>query len=156
MMRRFRDYYGAHPAHLVILVASFGLAGYAVWHAAQGPLPARMAIFFIAAVIVHDLVAYPIYAGVDRLLAAVTARRGSLSRSARRITVVNHVRVPLVISGLLVLVFGSVIVGGGEGTYQRASGLDFAPYLLRWLLITAALFLGSALIYLGRRMRSWR
>jgi hypothetical protein len=156
MMRRFRDFYGAHPAHLVILVASFGLVGYAVWHVAQGPLPVRMAIFFVAAVIVHDLVAYPIYAGVDRLLAAVTAPRGSLSRSARRITVVNHVRVPLVISGLLLLVFGSVIVGGGEGTYQRASGLDFAPYLLRWLLITAALFLGSALIYLGRRMRSWR
>ena len=153
-MPRFRDFYGAHPAHMLVLVACFGLAGYAVWHASRGPLPVRMAVFFVAAVIVHDLVAYPTYAAVDRLLATVTARREAQSRTAQRVTVVNHVRVPLVISGLLLLVFGSVIVGGGEATYQRASGLDFAPYLLRWLLITIALFLASALVYLWRRSRA--
>jgi hypothetical protein len=154
MMHRFRDFYGAHPAHLVVLVACFGLAGYAVWHASRGPLPLRMAVFFIAAVIVHDLVAYPAYATVDRLVATMAARRAARSRSPRRVTIVNHVRVPLVISGLLLLVFGSVIVGGGEATYQRASGLDFAPYLLRWLLITTVLFLASALVYLWRRSRA--
>jgi hypothetical protein len=150
MLRRFREFYGAHPGHLAVLMLSFGLAGYAMWHAAHGPLPVRMAVFFAAAVILHDLVAYPAYAGLDRVLATVTAR----SATANRIPVVNYIRVPAVISGLLLLVFGSLVVGGGEATYKRASGLQFAPYLVRWLVITGAFFLASALLFFWRRSRA--
>ena len=50
-------------------------------------------------------------------------------------------------SGLLFLMFFPGIIEQGQGAYLRATGLTQAPFLGRWLLITAVLFGSSALAY---------
>ncbi len=60
-------------------------------------------------------------------------------------------RVPAVLSGLLLLVFLPVISGKGNGAFHGVSGLDYEGYVARWLLITAALFAVSGAVYLARR-----
>lgn len=64
---------------------------------------------------------------------------------------VNYVRVPALLSGLLLLVFAPGILRRGGQAFGRASGLDQSPDLGRWLAITAVLFLGSAVVYAVRR-----
>ena len=50
-------------------------------------------------------------------------------------------------SGLLFLMFFPGIIEQGKGAYFRATGLTQAPFLNRWLLITAVLFGSSAVAY---------
>ena len=138
-----RRAYGAHPMHLLSLLACFALAGYAMLQASRDPLSWRMAIWFLGALVLHDLVLFPLYALVDRSLSAALPRRRRLPSKGG----VNYVRVPTLISGLLLLVFWPVIFRHSEGAYGAASGLDQSPYLGRWLLITGVLFGASALLY---------
>jgi hypothetical protein len=148
----FRRTYGAQPLHLLSLVACFGLAGYAVLQASHGPLPLRMAVWFLGAVIGHDLVLFPLYALADRSLStALPRRRGRFLTPAGTI---NYVRVPAMLSGLLLLMFFPVILRRSEGPYGRASGLDQSPYLSRWLLLTGVFFTISAVLYAVRARRS--
>jgi hypothetical protein len=100
-----------------------------------------MLTWFAGAIVGHDLVLFPLYAAVDRLLVRVRA--------------VNYLRVPLAGCGLTFLLFLPGIVRQGEPTFQAATGLDQQPYLARWLLVCAALFAGSALVYLLRRVIRW-
>jgi hypothetical protein len=95
-----------------------------------------MLTWFAGAIVGHDLVLFQLYAAVDRLLVRVRA--------------VNHLRIPLAGSGLTFLLFLPGIVGQGERTFHAATGLDQQPYLARWLLLCAALYAGSALVYLLR------
>jgi len=139
---RFARAYGANPLHLLALVASFALAAYAVLLASSGPLPLRMAVWFVGAVLLHDLVLFPLYALADRALGLVVRRRGRTGPAGG----VNYVRVPALLSGLLLLMFFPVILRRSEPAYATASGLDQSPYLGRWLLLTAALFLASAVV----------
>ncbi len=149
MLRRS---YGAHPLHLLSLLGCFALAGYAFLQASQGPLPLRMAAWFLGALIGHDLVLFPLYALADRGLGtAVPRRRGRLLTPSGT---VNYLRVPFLLSGLLLLLFFPLILRKSEGAYGRAVGLDQSPYLAHWLLISGALFLGSAVIYAVRARRS--
>ena len=60
--------YGAHPAHLLLLLVAAAVAGWAVFHWLHAPTPVRLLVWFAAAVIGHDLIAFPIYTGLDRLL----------------------------------------------------------------------------------------
>ena len=145
-MRAFVRAYGAGPLHLLALLASFALAGAAVLQVAEDPLRLRYAAWFLGAVLLHDLVLFPLYALLDRAA-------GGLTRRPRR-SAVNHVRAPALLSGLLLLVFAPVILQRSEPAFGNASGLDQDPYLGRWLLITGLLFLGSALLYVLRRRRS--
>jgi hypothetical protein len=98
-----------------------------------------IATWLVAAVIVHDLVALPLYAGADR--AARLALRGA----------VNYVRIPGAISLLMLVVFWGTIGGRGGGTYRGVSGRSYDGYATRWLLVTAALFTASGVLYLVRR-----
>jgi hypothetical protein len=103
-----------------------------------------MVVWFAAAIIGHDLVLFPLYAAVDRLL----VRIGSAARA------VNYLRVPLAGAGLTFLLFLPGIIRQGRPTFQAATGLDQQPYLARWLLLCAVLFAGSIGVYLVRRTRS--
>jgi hypothetical protein len=134
--------YGASPLHLLALLASFALAAYAVLRASSGPLPLRMAVWFVGAVVLHDLVLFPLYALADRTLGLVVRRRGRSEPGGG----VNYVRVPALLSGLLLLMFFPLVFRKSEPSYGAASGLDQAPYLSHWLLLTALLFLGSAVV----------
>jgi ABC-type transport system involved in cytochrome c biogenesis permease component len=70
---------------------------------------------------------------------------------------VNHVRAPALISGLLLVVYFPLILGPAGKTYLHATGHHLHGYLRNWLLITAGLFAGSALVYAIRvRARSRR
>ena len=139
----WRDRYGASPLHLLTLLASFALAGYAALQELRGPVPVRVAGWFLGAVIAHDLVLFPLYALADRSLTGLRRRPAAAARSGA----VNYLRVPVLLSGLLLLLFFPLILRKSEGAYGRASGLDESVYLSHWLLITGVLFGGSAVTY---------
>jgi hypothetical protein len=99
-----------------------------------------MLTWFAGAIVGHDLVAFPLYAAVDRLL----VRTGA----------VNYLRVPLSAAALTFLVFLPGIIRQGQASFRAATGLDQQPYLARWLLLCAVFFVVSALVYFIRR--PWR
>lgn len=83
LARRFTACYGADPLHLLGTVAASALAGYAV--TVLGPEALwnprvwwqSIGVWFLAAVIAHDLVLFPLYALADRsLVRALSALRG--------------------------------------------------------------------------------
>lgn len=146
----WRGLYGSSPLHLLALLACFALSAYAALQVTGNPAAIRIGLWFLGAVIAHDLVLFPLYALADRSVTGLRRRRGG---SPPRATV-NYLRVPALLSGLLLLVFFPLILRRSDGPYGAASGLDEAPYLLRWLLITAALFLGSAVVLAVRTKRA--
>jgi hypothetical protein len=139
--------YGANPLHLLALLACFALAGYVALRLAHEPLLVRILIWFLGAVVAHDLVLFPLYALADRsIMAALRAlwpRRGT----AGLIPPLNYIRVPALGAGLLFLLFFPGIIRQGQATYLAATGQTQQPYLARWLLLTAAMFAVSAVAY---------
>jgi hypothetical protein len=127
------------------VLLSFALAGLAVTIVAGDPLWPWMLVWFVAAVVGHDLVLSPLGAGADRALQAVLAR---LPRA--RVPVVNHVRVPALGAALTFLMFLPGIVRQGEPVVLGQTGLDQGPFLGRWLLLVAAMATVSALVYVVR------
>jgi hypothetical protein len=118
-------------AHLVLLpLCAWALVE--VFSVSSPKAAVGVATWLVAAVIVHDLVLFPLYAGADRAALSVL---GSAS--------INYVRIPAALSLLLLGVFW--------GTIHAYDG-----YALRWLLATATLFAGSGLIHLARRRSAGR
>jgi len=149
----FRDVYGSYPLHLLTMAAGFALLGYIV--ATVKPMTLwnphswwqSIAVWFAAAVIAHDLVLFPIYALADRIL---WARAGRRPRPRPPVSVRNYLRIPALGSGLTLLVFLPGIIGQGSSTYLAATGQTQQPFLARWLLLAAAMFMTSAMVYLLR------
>ena len=141
--------YGASPWHLVALLGCFALAAYAVSRMRDDPALLRIAIWFVGAAVVWDLVVGPLIALADRGLRHLRAR-------PRRISLLNHVRVPALMSGLLLVVWAPVILQRSEQVFRTKAGLSQDPYLARWIAITAALFALSALVYAIRWVRGAR
>jgi hypothetical protein len=153
----FRRLYGSQPLHLLILIAGFALLVYVLITMKPATLwnPRvwwqSIVVWFAAAIIIHDLVLFPIYALVDRVL-----QLSERKRPDRRVPVVNYLRVPALGSGLLLLVFFPGLVEQGAHTYITATGQTQAPFLGRWLLLTAGMFVISALAYAVRLMTADR
>lgn len=138
---------GESPLRLVLLLCSFALTGYAGLRLLSGDW-FGIALWFVGAAVLHDLVLLPLYALADRAVAAV------LPAPARWI---NHVRVPAFVSGVLLLVWFPLILGRQERRYENATGLSADVFWPRWLLITAVLFGASALWLVIRvAIRGWR
>lgn len=149
-MKRITEWYGAGPLHLLVMLASFAIAGYAAMRWVTFD-PAKVLVWFVGSIIAHDLILFPIYALADRsLLSVVRHRRGDADLQRPWI---NHVRVPVLLSGLLLLV-SFPLVFRLSNAYQDATGRQPDFYLGRWLAISAALFLGSAVVY-AVRLRLW-
>lgn len=139
--------------HLVVVVATLVLGAVAARHVVTGTSSwLRVGVWFAAAIVLHDLVAFPVYAAADRVLTAVTGAGGRDLR--RRVPVVNHLRVPALGSLLLLVVFAPQISGQGDGGFTNAAGLSAGPYLLRWVMASAVLFALSAAAYAARLLRS--
>jgi len=141
-VRRITRWYGANPLHLLTLLACFALAGYA---AAQlvSSRPVGVAVWFIAAVIGHDLVLMPLYSIAYRsVLAAVRHRAPDLPA----VPWINYLRVPAGLSALLLLVWFPLILRL-TSRYQQSTTLSPDPFLWHWLAVTGALFLLSAAAY---------
>ena len=134
-----RRLYGAGPLHLLAHLALLPLAGWAVLQILDGRSAARIVLWLVAAAVLHDLVVLPLYSGADR--AARAAVGGAI----------NYVRIPAALSLLMLAVFWGTIAGRGGGAYRAVSGLSFEGYAMRWLLVSAALFAGSAALYGLRR-----
>lgn len=161
LTRRFAGYYGAHPLHLLTMLAGLALVGYIVatfklatlWN--PGTWWQSIAVWFAAAVIGHDLVAFPVYSLVDRIFAV---RLGRARSGSREISVRNYLRIPAMGAALTLLIFLPGIIEQGASTYHAATGETQQPFLGRWLLLTAVMFALSAATYavrlvLARRRR---
>jgi hypothetical protein len=179
LVSRFRALYGASPANLLILLASFAVCGYAAARLLERNW-FDVAKWVVLAALLHDLVLVPLYAVTDWALhkALGTPRpepqpelrpesRAELrpgprtesrteSRSAprtdARIAAVNHIRVPAFLSLLLLLVYWPLI-SRAKTNYRLGTALDPDVFLGRWVLITAVLFAASGLIFV---LRWWR
>ncbi|OBH80760.1 hypothetical protein A5681_03600 [Mycobacterium scrofulaceum] len=140
--------YGSGPWHLLTLIAGFALLAYVVVTIKPVTLwnPQvwwqSIIVWFAAAIVAHDLVLFPVYALLDRLLS-----RSVVRPAPRGVPVINHIRVPALGAGLTLLVFLPGIIKQGAATYSAATGQTQDPFLGRWLLLTAAMFAASAAIY---------
>ncbi|MGB2567062.1 hypothetical protein ACPFP2_01215 [Micromonospora citrea] len=172
-MVEFRRRYGAAPWHLLLLFGCFAVTGGIALRLAGEPTAGRMLLWFLGAVVAHDLLLFPAYALADRALRralrpddaprtpgdepGVAGRPGDAPvRDGGRPSALNHVRVPALAAGLLLLVYLPGVLGLGGDTYAAATGLTPSPLLDRWLALTAVLFAASGAIYALRRLRGGR
>jgi len=151
-----RTRYGASPLHLLLVLCSFALTGYAGVRLLKGDT-LGVVLWFLGAALVHDLLFLPLYTLTDRALRALpgiapvaVGDTGAADRGA-----VNHLRVPAFLSLLLLLVWCPLVLGL-SAPYTAYTGLDAGVFWGRWLLITAALFGISALALLVRIRRRAR
>ncbi|MFE2153881.1 hypothetical protein ACFXAO_28005 [Streptomyces lavendulae] len=150
----FRRRYGASPLHLLLVLASFALAAYAGLRLFAGNT-LGVAVWFVGAALLHDLVLLPLYSVTDRAAQVLFTRGpGGTGRSGPRVSV-NYVRVPAFVSGVLLLVWWPLVLGRVEH-YTAATALPADGFLGRWLLITAALFAASAAVLVVRTRRLHR
>jgi hypothetical protein len=106
----------------------------------RGPISS---IWFVGAVIGHDLVLMPLYSIADwSVLAAVRHRAPNLPA----VPWINYLRVPAGLSALLLLVWFPLILRL-KTRYQASTTLSPDPFLWHWLAVTGALFLLSATAY---------
>jgi hypothetical protein len=138
-MRRLLRWYGANPLHLLALAGCFALAGYAADRLVPSN-PMGVGIWFLGAVIGHDLVLMPLYSLADWSAVAVIRRRAA---QLPAISWINYLRVPAVASGLLFLIWFPLILRL-HTRYQASTTLSPDPFLWHWLGVTGALFLLSA------------
>jgi hypothetical protein len=137
---------------LLALLASFVVAGYAAVRLLAGDLIGTGA-WFVGSAVVHDLVLFPLYAGIDAALVLLLRSHPSWATVAG-VRWLNYLRVPVVVSGLLLLVWSPLILRVSDGAYQAASGLSAQPFLPRWLTVTAVLFAISGVILAVRATQS--
>lgn len=147
--------------HLLTMVAGFALLGYILitfkvtdlWN--QGTWWQSIAVWFVAAVVAHDLVLFPLYALADRILATRIGRRDvratrQNSSGGPKVPARNYIRIPAMAAGLTLLIFLPGIIEQGAPTYLAATGQTQQPFLGRWLLLTAVMFGISAVTYAAR------
>ncbi|MGH3870396.1 MAG: hypothetical protein ACRDSR_02610 [Pseudonocardiaceae bacterium] len=135
---------------LLVLLAGFVVAGYAGVRLLAGN-PTGVGVWFVGSAVLHDLVLFPLYAGADAALVMLLRRRPALATVAG-VAWLNHLRVPAMISGLLLLVWSPLILRLPTA-YSEASGLPAQPFLARWLAVTAVLFVISVVFLAGRVVR---
>lgn len=125
------------PLQIALLLASFVLTAYAgVRLLADDWL--GVAVWFVGAALLHDLVLLPLYSVADRV-----------PRLAGRY--VNHLRIPALFSLLLLLVWFPLITGPAD-RYAKVTGRPEGNngYAMHWLWLTVALFAVSG-IWLAAR-----
>lgn len=135
--------------HVAALVVGLGLSGYAASRVGASRTLLDLAVWFGGAIVVHDLLLLPFYSVADGQLvraAGRAVRRGAV------VPWVNHVRIPVLLSGLLLLAWFPLVLRLAPA-YRHASGRSDAPYLWRWLAVTAVLALASATAYAVRVAR---
>lgn len=140
---RLRRLYGARLLHLAGLVAVVGVSAYAVVQVAGRPDFRAMAIWFLGAVILHDLVFLPAYSAVN----GVVASAGPVRRRGRRVlAVLNHLRAPVALAAVLFIIFYPSILQKSEGGLLGNAGYGTDPFLDRWVWASVALLAGSLLL----------
>jgi hypothetical protein len=152
-MRWFRRWYGANPLHLLAMFGCVMLTGYA----GAGLLRVKavgVLIWFIGAVVGHDLILVPLYVLADRSVSTVFRHRPP---SLPAVPWINYLRVPAALAGMLLLIWFPLIFRI-PSHFPRTTDLSLNPYLGHWLAVTGVLFLLSAAAFAlrlrpGRRPR---
>lgn len=145
-MTLLRRAYGAGPLHLLGHTIVIAISAYALsimFRASFAPEPLNLVLWLLGGAVLHDLVFLPAYSAVN-----VAARRLFGDGTA-----INYVRVPIIVAGILLLAFLPRIAERQPGNFERALGHAPPDYLSRWLLLTALLFVGSAVIWGVQRRR---
>lgn len=156
-----RRHYGAGPFHLAGVVCCLAVAGYAVTRVLGQSGWLAIFLWFGACIVLHDLIGWPIYTAADRFLTRYQRRRASTMATAltgatcsgpgcRIVPWVNHVRFPVVISGLLLVMFFPLVLRASNNTYESLVGYNEDAYLTNWLVVTALLCVVSAALYAAR------
>jgi hypothetical protein len=144
----------AAPLRTLLLLASFALTAYAGVRLVEHSQVLGLVLWLVGAALLHDLVLLPLYGLADRALQRALRRRSSAVRRNRADApspLVNHVRVPVFVSGVLLLTWYPLILGRAQ-RYEPYTTLDPGVFWGRWLLLTAALFAASALAYAARAL----
>jgi hypothetical protein len=150
--RRFVGLYGAKPWHLLSLLACFALTGYAVSRLFGDSVAlVRITIWFVGAAVVWDLLVGPALALGDSALRPVTRRV-----RVRGVSPLNHVRFPVLLSLLLLMMWTPLVFQRSEQTYQLKSDLRQDPYLERWAAVTGVLLLLGAVAFAVTVLRAGR
>lgn len=139
----FRRRYGGSPLHLVGMVASLALAGFAGLTLNQALGTSKtiaVAVWLIGAAVTHDMILFPIYTLLDKAGTKLIAR-------PLRTSAINFIRLPVLLSGLLFLVYVPLVGGFSGLTYESITGLPVSVYFGRWLLLTGAMFGVSGAVY---------
>lgn len=152
-MRRFRYEYGAGPVHLVAAAVGLGVAVWALF-TVIGVLgrPENFVKWFVGAIVLHDLLFLPLYSALG------VAASGALLRGERtriRVAALNHLRIPALLSGLMLLVWFPLVLTKASGTFMGATGYSDDFFFGRWVALTVVLFAVSALLF-ALRARSLR
>lgn len=151
MSRLGRRYGRDSPTHLAAMLVTYAIAAYAVWAIFQGARPWGVLLWLAGAIALHDFVFLPLYTAAYRL-----ARRvgGVEADRRRRVIALQHLAVPSMLSLLLFLAALPLILKLSAANYRPTTGMTLEPYLGRWLAVTGALFVLSALAYLVRIRRA--
>jgi hypothetical protein len=152
LLARFKRQYGATPWHLLAHLIAFAIAAFAMVQLLDERRWVNFLAWFIGAALLHDLVLLPVYSMLDRLAHSRLSRLHR-SRPSLCVPIINHIRAPALISGLLLLIYFPLILGPAEPHYLLATGHRPEGYLRSWLLITLVLFVGSGVVY---AVRVWR
>jgi hypothetical protein len=154
---KFAACYGNNPLHLLGTIAAWALAGYVV--ILLGPHALwnhkvwwqSIAVWFLAAIVAHDLVLFPLYALADRsFTGALAGVRNRWAGPPPRVSPLNYLRVPTLAAGLSLLLFFPGIIQQGRFSYIAATGQNQQPFFGRWLALVAAVYSVSALAYAAR------
>jgi hypothetical protein len=144
-MRQFRRLYGASPLHLLAVTAGLTIVAVALdgW-LKPGTHIIGILAWLAACAVAYEVAVIPLASLLDRF-----ALRSSPGRTSRRGhgTARNYVRVPALLSALLLLVFLPLIFTFGTNSFIQSTGDAPPSYLTRWLLATAAMFAISAVVY---------
>jgi len=150
-IRRLGALYGAGPLHLLALLASFAIAAAAVVGWFQRPREVVNVLeWFVAAILIHDVVLLPLYSLLDRIAFGRQRERADRARHTTILGRVNptpYLRIPAILGGLLLVVFFPVIFRLGTQTELSASGIPETGYLARWLLATGVMYTVSGIAY---------
>ncbi|MGW9176182.1 hypothetical protein [Streptomyces decoyicus] len=155
-MKGLRARYGASPLHLLLVLCSFFLAGYAGVRLLTGDTLGVL-IWFVGAALLHDLVFLPLYTATDRVVQRLFRLRRHAADPSGPVGAggINYVRVPAFVALLLLLVWYPLILRRVPG-FSLYTGLPSGQFLGHWLLITAALFAASAVCLLVALWRTHR
>jgi hypothetical protein len=146
-MTRVRRFYGAQPLHLLATIISFAVvaAGVAGWFQA-GSDPRGILLWVLGSAVVFEWILLPLAWLLDRI--ALGSRLGQPD-ARPRLGPRNraYVRVPTLLSALLLIVSAPLIFRADTPDFEATTGLNPPGYLARWLLATAAMFVISAFAY---------
>ncbi len=147
MISLWKRAYGESPLHLLGQLVAFAIAIYAFKQIIDVASTDNLNFFIwaLAGALIHDIVFVPIYLVLDLVM-----RLGVQDHALRDLRVVNHIRVPVVVSGVLLLSTFSLILGKNQANFVRTAGVEQPDFLARWALVTAGVFLLSALVYAVR------